>query len=111
MKPPFPSTNRAWIFGILILLIGVNIAFSASSRSTGPLLGLTLYALILVLCWKKHDVRAAMIGGCIGFGVHVLEGILNDLSAFSSIDKALFILNIILPLPLALLGWRESRGG
>lgn len=109
MKPPFSSMKRNLIFGILILLIGVNIAFSASSRTTGPLLGLILYSILLFLSWKKHDFHPVMIAGFAGFCVHVLEWILNGLSGFSRLDRTLFILNIILPIPLAFLGWRESR--
>jgi hypothetical protein len=99
-RPPL-----AWVaLGLLAALVVTNAVFMALLRTGGPLIGLTLYA-VLLWRWRQRDYRAAVVGGLAGLAVHVVEVVTTGWSAY----PALMALNLILPAVLAPVAWLAGQ--
>ena len=109
MKRKPKNTERILTLGILVFLIGVNAGWYALSKHSGSLIALIFYSVIFFLYWRMSDFRAVMMAGLIGFGVHLYEWVGLGTSTFQGLDTLLFYLNLVLPIPLAYLGYRAYR--
>jgi len=114
MKRPPKKTDWKLTLGILVFLIGINAGWYVFSKGSGTLIALIFYSVIFFLYWRMYDFRAVMLAGLMGFGTHLYELIFLDTGGFQALDTLLFYLNLILPIPLAYLGYRayqENRKG
>ena len=99
----YPYTlDQALTLGILIILIGVNVAWFVISKQSGSLVAMIFYSIIFFLCWLMLDFRAVIIAGLIGFGIHLFELV-------QVLDILLFCLNLVLPIPLAYFSYQAHR--
>ena len=106
----YPYTlDQALTLGILIILIGVNVAWFVISKQSGSLVAMIFYSIIFFLCWLMLDFRAVIIAGLIGFGIHLFELVFLGISAFQVLDILLFCLNLVLPIPLAYFSYQAHR--
>ena len=102
-RPPL-----AWAaLGLLMALVATNAVFLVLVRTGGPLVGLLFYAALLIAVWRgrRPDWRAVVVGGLVGFAVHVVEVAAGGWTAF----PLLVALNLILPLALAPVAWLVGR--
>ena len=101
--PPF-----AWVaLGLLAALVVTNAVFLILVRTGGPLVGLLFYAALLIVVWRgrRPDWRPVVVGGLVGFAVHVVEVVVAGWTA----HPLLMALNLILPLALAPVAWLAGR--
>ncbi len=98
------------ILAILLSLTVLNGLWAILSGSGGPLIACLFYIIVFALClWKRH-FKAGLLAAAFGFGIHVLELLSQGIRELESIEKGFFMLNLILPLPLALMSrWASSR--
>lgn len=94
---------------ILFSLIITNIIWLTISRFSGPFIGLLFYIIITFLYWQKGNYEAGVIGGVIGFGIHICELLFKSLSGFSAFESVLFFINLILPIPLIYFSYKSYR--
>ncbi|MDY6876233.1 MAG: hypothetical protein SWK90_08550 [Chloroflexota bacterium] len=95
----------AWAaLGLLAALVVINVVFLTLLRTSGPLIGLVLYAVLLWRWWQR-DYRAAVVGGLAGLAVHIVEVVTVGWSAY----PALVALNLILPAVLAPVAWLAGQ--
>jgi hypothetical protein len=98
---------------LLVVLIGVNVAWVATAGGSWPLLGVAAYGVIVVLVLRWRDYRAAFAAGVLGFAVHLSRLLLGGAPADRS-DLVLLLVNTALPVGvfmLALQAWRTRRAG
>ena len=98
----------AWVaLGLLMALVATNAVFLILVRTGGPLVGLLFYVALLIVVWRgrRSDWQAVMVGGLVGFAVHVVEVAVAGWAAF----PLLVALNLILPLALAPVAWLADR--
>jgi len=96
--------SLAWVaLGLLVALVATNATLLILLRTSGPLIGVVFYVVLLTRAWRgqRRDYRAAMVGGLVGLAVHVAEVVTIGWSAF----PMLMALNLILPAMLALVAW------
>lgn len=108
-KKALPFTAEKIVIGILIVLMGINAIWFATSRYSGPLVGLIFYALITFLCWRRSHFQAGIIGGIIGFGIHAHELVFQTVGKLEGIDFGFFLLNIIFPIPLIYFSYKAQQ--
>ena len=102
------KTPLAWVtLCLLVSLVATNVAFLILLRTGGPLIGIALYAILLVVACRgqQRGNREAMIGGLVGLAVHVAEATTLGWTPY----PALMALNIILPAVLASVAWLAGR--
>jgi hypothetical protein len=90
--------------GLLAALVAANALSLALLQRGGPLIGLTLYA-VLLWRWERRDYWSAVVGGLAGLTVHVVEVATTGLSAYPD----LMALNLVLPALLAPVAWLARR--
>ena len=98
----------AWVaIGLLGALVATNVAFLILLRTGGPFIGLLFYLALLVAVWRRQrrDYQSVMVGGLVGFAVHVAEVILVGWTTY----PLLMALNLALPAALALVAWLAGR--
>ena len=99
----------AWVaLGLLVALVATNAVFLILLRTGGPLVGLVFYGALLIVVWRKRrpDWRPVMVGGLVGFAVHIVEVVVGGWTPY----PLLVALNLILPLVLAPVAWLAGRG-
>jgi hypothetical protein len=96
-----------FILGLLAALVATNVALLILVWTGGPLIGLGFYLVLLALNLRatRRDHRLAMVGGLLGFAVHVVEAATMGWSDY----PALVVLNLALPAALALSAWAVDR--
>ena len=102
-RPPL-----AWVaLGLLVALVATNAVFLILLRTGGPLIGLVFYGALLIVVWRRRrpDWRPVMVGGLVGFAVHIVEVVVGGWTAY----PLLVALNLILPLALAPVAWLAGR--
>jgi len=100
------------ILALLVVLVGVNVAWAAIAGGPGPLFGAVAYGVIVVLVLRSKDYRAALAAGAIGFALH-LGRLLWGSAPANRADLVLLTVNTVLPAGvsmLALWAWRTRRG-
>jgi hypothetical protein len=96
--------------GLLTALAILNLIWGLASDFTGPLFGGAIYALAAYLCWRRRHYQVGIIGGILGFGLHLLELLtLNTNQAADLIDLICLFLNLFLPILLVLFSIRAYR--
>jgi 4-hydroxybenzoate polyprenyltransferase len=98
----------AWVaLGLLVALVATNAVFLILLRTGGPLIGLVFYVALLIVVWRRRrpDWRPVMVGGLVGFAVHIVEVVVGGWTAY----PLLVALNLILPLALAPVAWLAGR--
>ena len=98
----------AWVaLGLLVALVATNALFLVSLRTGGPLIGLVFYVALLIVGWRgrRPDWRPVVVGGLVGFAVHVVEVVVGGWTAY----PLPVALNLILPLALAPVAWLAGR--
>jgi hypothetical protein len=109
-----PSLARLALV-LLMALVGTNATLLILLRTSGPLVGIVFYVILLTRAWhgRRRDYRAAMVGGLVGLAVHAAEVATIGWSAF----PMLMALNLILPAILTPVAWlaggrvRQEDGG
>ena len=99
----------AWVaLGLLVALVATNAVFLILLRTGGPLVGLVFYGALLIVVWRRRrpDWRPVMVGGLVGFAVHIVEVVVGGRTPY----PLLVALNLILPLVLAPVAWLAGRG-
>ena len=93
--------------GLLVALVATNVTFLVLSRTSGPLIGIAFYAVLLaVVCrGQRRGNREVMVGSLVGLAVHVVEVIILGSTPY----PALMALNIVLPAILAPVAWLAGR--
>ena len=84
----------------LVILIITNLLWSVLSRLSGPLIGLIFYVIIAYLCLIKKHFQAGIVGGILGFFIHAIEYIVNNVEDLNTMEHAFLLINIIFPLIL-----------
>jgi hypothetical protein len=93
---------------ILVSLAALNVFWAVLSGRRGPLIGSLFYFIVFVLClWKRH-FKAGLFAAAFGFGIHLVELFSKGISELEDIQKLFFMMNLILPLPLALMSYLAS---
>jgi hypothetical protein len=98
----------AWVaLGLLVALVATNAVFLILLRKGGPLIGLVFYVALLIVVWRRQrpDWRPVMVGGLVGFVVHIVEVVVGGWTAY----PLLVALNLILALALAPVAWLAGR--
>ena len=96
------------IWGARILLASLVVAngmLLVLLRTGGPLIGVVFYAVLLVVAYRGSDLRAVMVGGLVGLGVHMAEVAMMGWSRY----PILMALSLILPAALALVAWSAGQ--
>ena len=102
-RPPL-----AWVaLGLLVALVATNAVFLVVLRTGGPLIGLVFYVALLIVVWRRRrpDWRPVMVGGLVGFVVHIVEVVVGGWTAY----PLLVALNLILSLALVPVAWLAGR--
>jgi hypothetical protein len=93
---------------ILLSLAVINGFWAFLSGLRGPLIASLLYFIVFILCFFKRHFKAGLIAAAFGFGIHLAELFLQGISELEDIQKLFFVMNLILPLPLALMSYLAS---
>lgn len=96
---------------VLVVLIGANVVWIATTGVLWPLLGVAVYGVMVVLVVRSGDYRAACAAAVLGFALHLRMLLPGSASADRS-DLVLLIVNTVLPAAvfvLALQAWRTRR--
>ena len=64
---------RGRVAVVLVLLVAINIAWTAVRGFTGPILGALGYGVIVVVLLRWDDLRAVLIGCGVGTVWHAIE--------------------------------------
>jgi hypothetical protein len=102
------KTPLAWAtVGLLAAIVATNVAFLVLLRTSGPLIGIAFYAVLLVVVCsgQQHGNRAVTMGSLVGLVVHVAEATILGWTPY----PALMVLNIVLPAVLACVAWLAGR--
>ena len=102
--------SLAWVaLGLLVGLVATNATLLILLRTSGPLIGIVFYVVLLTHTWRVQgrDYRAAMVGGLVGLAVHAAEVVTVGWPVF----PMLMALNLILPAMLALVAWLAGGQG
>ena len=91
---------------LLVALIAINALFLVLVRTSGPLIGILVYVVLLLVSYQWSDRWAIMMGGFVGLGVHVAEVAMLGWSPY----PILMALNLTLPAALVLVAWAASQG-
>jgi hypothetical protein len=93
---------------LLAALVVTNLAFLILLRTSGPLVGLGLYLILLILAsrWGQRSHRLATVGGLVGLAVHIAEVAIMGWSVY----PVLLVLNLVLAAGLALAAWLADQG-
>jgi len=97
------------IVGLLFVLIIINIIWVFLSTHKGPFFAIIFYSFILYLCGRRNDFFSVVIIGIFGFGIHVLEFVLQGIGNLQTYELWFFFLNLILPIPLIYFGFKHIR--
>jgi hypothetical protein len=93
---------------ILLSLAVLNGFWAIQAGFGGPLIASLFYIIVFALClWKRH-YKAGLFAAAFGFGIHLFELLSQGIRELESIERLFFVLNLILPLPLALMSHRAS---
>lgn len=93
---------------ILLSLAVINGYWAIMSGLRGPAIAALFYFVVFVLCLFKRHYKAGLIAAAFGFGIHLVELLSQGISGLTDIQKLLFMMNLILPLPLALVSYLAS---
>ena len=93
---------------ILLSLGMINGYWAILSGLRGPAIASLFYFVVFVLCFFKRHFKAGLIAAAFGFGIHLVELLFQGISGLDDIQKLLFMTNLILPLPLALMSHLAS---
>jgi hypothetical protein len=105
------SISGAISIAILISLALVNALWAIRSGYKGALIASGFYLLIAVLgIWRRH-FEAGIIAGIFGFFLHLFELFFQGTQALVGVDLLSFYANLILPIPLAITSYLETRKG
>jgi hypothetical protein len=101
-------SSRTLTLTLLITLALMNAVWSFLSSWGGATLASTLYA-IVALRWYLKDYISAAIAGVLGFGIHLYLLLVHPLEDLRVYESVFFYLNILLPIPIASLGFLAYR--
>ena len=96
------------IRSLLAALVATNISLLILLQTTGPLVGLAFYLLLLIMAFRAggREHHPLIVGGLLGLAVHLVEVATAGWPAF----PLLWVLNIVLPAALACSAWRAGQG-
>jgi len=105
------TTSATIVMVFLISLVVVNAVWLIVNWHGGPLIALAFYIVVSFRCLRKQDLKAGVIAGIIGFGIHLFELIGLGTSQLTGINLFFFFTNLILPIPLTITSYLASRKG
>jgi hypothetical protein len=88
-------------------LVATNVTFLILVRTGGPLIGAVFYLALLVVVWRRRqpDYHPVVVGGLVGFVIHIVEVIFVGWTPY----PLLMALNLILPAILVPMAWLAGR--
>ena len=95
---------------VLLALVATNALWALCARYSGPLIALVFYSVITYLCWQKRHLRAGVIAGVVGFGIHAYELVSRGMGELLGIESVLFFINLVAPLALLYFSVRVYQG-
>lgn len=93
---------------ILLSLAVINGYWAVRSGLRGPAIAALFYFAVFVLCFFKRHYKAGLIAAAFGFGIHLVELLFQGISELADIQKLWFLMNLILPIPLAVMSYLAS---
>ena len=96
-------------FSILLALVAFNSAWAIESLHSGPVIGLIVYGVASYLYWYRNHLRAGIIAGIIGLGIHTYEIISMGMEELREFERGCLIANLILPILLIYFSYRANR--
>ena len=100
---------RRIVILILLILIITNSVWLLISEFSGPLIALIFYTIIIYLCIYKKHFQAGIIGGIIGFSIHIFELLFQHNANLSGIEFIFFLINLIFPVALVYYSHRANK--
>jgi hypothetical protein len=111
-KKPIPNAaTKTLTLTLLITLAVMNGVWSFLSSWGGASIATVLYA-IVALRWYLKDYISGAIAGVLGFGIHLYVLLFHPLADLRVFETVFFYMNLLLPIPIAVLGYlayRDSR--
>jgi hypothetical protein len=103
------SLSAAISIAVLICLALINALWVIRSGYGGALIAFVFYLVIAFLCvWRRH-FEAGIIAGVLGFCIHLFELFIQGSQELVGVDLLFFYANLILPIPLAITSYLETR--
>jgi len=94
---------------ILLTLILTNVVWFIVSDFSGPLIGMVFYAILLYVCVYRKHFQAGIVGGIIGFSIHLLELILIDKTHLNRLGFVCLSLNLVFPIAVVYFSEKAMR--
>jgi hypothetical protein len=97
------------ILGLLLAIAGANILWLILSPYGDPGTFAVLYLLAAYAYFRENSLSPVFVMATFGLAIHGYYFATEAASHLTSTDRAFFVLNLLLPLPLLLLGGKAQR--